>query len=160
MNNELAQPRISPIFFQNWICLRAQRAKIRRSYPWVNFCAMVTPPNANIFGTLPYVFVTAGAARRARRGERDAAAAAGVPFTTNHLGSMFGGFFTEDETVTQYHQVINSNVEAFNQFFHLMLDSGVYLAPASFEAGFMSSAHTDDDIATTVAAASAAFSAL
>jgi glutamate-1-semialdehyde 2,1-aminomutase len=91
---------------------------------------------------------------------RDAAATAGVPFTTNHLGSMFGGFFTEDETVTQYHQVINSNVEAFNQFFHLMLDSGVYLAPASFEAGFMSSAHTDDDIATTVDAARAAFSAL
>jgi glutamate-1-semialdehyde 2,1-aminomutase len=73
---------------------------------------------------------------------------------------MFGGFFTEDETVTQYHQVINSNVEAFNQFFHLMLDSGVYLAPASFEAGFMSSAHTDDDIATTVDAARAAFAAL
>ena len=63
-------------------------------------------------------------------GMRDAAAAAGVPFTTNHLGSMFGGFFTEDETVTQYHQVINSNVEAFNRFFHLMLDRGVYLAPA------------------------------
>jgi len=93
-------------------------------------------------------------------GMREAAAAAGVPFTTNHLGSMFGGFFTEDETVTQYHQVINSNVEAFNQFFHLMLDSGVYLAPASFEAGFMSSAHTDDDIAATVDAARAAFAAL
>jgi glutamate-1-semialdehyde 2,1-aminomutase len=93
-------------------------------------------------------------------GMREAAAAAGVPFTTNHLGSMFGGFFTEDETVTQYDQVINSNVEAFNQFFHLMLDSGVYLAPASFEAGFMSSAHTDDDIGTTVDAARAAFAAL
>ena len=73
---------------------------------------------------------------------------------------MFGGFFTEDEMVTQYHQVINSNVEAFNQFFHLMLESGVYLAPASFEAGFMSSAHTDDDIAAPVAAARAAFAAL
>jgi len=73
---------------------------------------------------------------------------------------MFGGFFTEDKSVTQYHQVINSNVPAFNQFFHLMLDAGVYLAPASFEAGFMSSAHTDDDIATTVDAARAAFAAL
>jgi len=85
---------------------------------------------------------------------------AGVPFTTNHLGSMFGGFFTEEAEVTQYHQVINSNVAAFNQFFHLMLDSGVYLAPASFEAGFMSSAHTDEDIAATVDAARAAFAAL
>ena len=89
-----------------------------------------------------------------------AAASAGVPFTTNHLGSMFGGFFTEESEVTQYHQVINSNVAAFNQFFHLMLDSGVYLAPASFEAGFMSSAHTDADIAATVDAARAAFTAL
>jgi glutamate-1-semialdehyde 2,1-aminomutase len=94
------------------------------------------------------------------QGMRRAASDAGVPFTTNHLGSMFGGFFTEDATVTQYHQVINSNVSAFNQFFHLMLDSGVYLAPASFEAGFMSSAHTDDDIAATVEAARAAFAAL
>ena len=93
-------------------------------------------------------------------GMREAAKSAGVPFTTNHLGSMFGGFFTEEETVTQYHQVINSNVAAFNQFFHLMLDSGVYLAPASFEAGFMSSAHTDDDIQTTVEAARAAFASL
>ncbi len=75
-------------------------------------------------------------------------------------GSMFGGFFTEEESVTQYHQVINSNVSAFNQFFHLMLDSGVYLAPASFEAGFMSAAHTDEDIAATVEAARAAFAAL
>jgi glutamate-1-semialdehyde 2,1-aminomutase len=93
-------------------------------------------------------------------GMREAAKSAGVPFTTNHLGSMFGGFFTEEENVTQYHQVINSNVAAFNQFFHLMLDSGVYLAPASFEAGFMSAAHTDDDIQTTVEAARAAFVSL
>jgi glutamate-1-semialdehyde 2,1-aminomutase len=93
-------------------------------------------------------------------GMREAAASAGVPFTTNHLGSMFGGFFTEEASVTQYHQVINSNVSAFNQFFHLMLDSGVYLAPASFEAGFMSAAHTDEDIAATVEAARAAFAAL
>jgi len=91
---------------------------------------------------------------------RAAAQNAGVPFTTNHLGSMFGGFFTADATVTQYDQVINSNVAAFNQFFHLMLDSGVYLAPASFEAGFMSAAHTDEDIAATVDAAHAAFAAL
>jgi len=93
-------------------------------------------------------------------GMRAAAPSAGVPFTTNHLGPMRGGSFPEDASVTQYHQVINSNVAAFNQFFHLMLDAGVYLAPASFEAGFMSAAHTDDDIAATVDAARAAFAAL
>ena len=85
---------------------------------------------------------------------------AGIPFTTNHLGSMFGFFFTEDEKVTQYPQVIGANIEQFNQFFHAMLDEGVYLAPASFEAGFMSSAHTDEDINATIAAADRAFAAL
>jgi glutamate-1-semialdehyde 2,1-aminomutase len=85
---------------------------------------------------------------------------AGIPFTTNHLGSMFGFFFTEDEKVTQYPQVIGANVEQFNQFFHAMLDEGVYLAPASFEAGFMSSAHTDEDINATIATADRAFASL
>ena len=84
----------------------------------------------------------------------------GIPFTTNHMGSMFGFFFTEDEKVTQYPQVIGANVERFNKFFHLMLNKGVYLAPASFEAGFMSSAHTDDDIGDTIDAARRAFKAL
>jgi glutamate-1-semialdehyde 2,1-aminomutase len=89
-----------------------------------------------------------------------AADEAGIPFTTNHLGSMFGFFFTEDKKVTQYPQVIGANVARFNQFFHLMLQEGVYLAPASFEAGFMSSAHTDEDIANTVDAARRAFCTL
>jgi glutamate-1-semialdehyde 2,1-aminomutase len=89
-----------------------------------------------------------------------AADEAGIPFTTNHLGSMFGFFFTEDKKVTQYPQVIGANVARFNQFFHLMLQEGVYLAPASFEAGFMSSAHTDEDIANTVDAARRAFRTL
>jgi glutamate-1-semialdehyde 2,1-aminomutase len=52
------------------------------------------------------------------------------------------------------------DTQRFNRFFHLMLDAGVYLAPASYEAGFMSSAHTDEDIQTTVAAAREAFAAL
>ena len=85
---------------------------------------------------------------------------AGIPFTTNHMGSMFGFFFTEEKKVTQYPQVIGANVERFNRFFHLMLNEGVYLAPASFEAGFMSSAHTDGDIADTIEAARNAFKAL
>jgi glutamate-1-semialdehyde 2,1-aminomutase len=73
---------------------------------------------------------------------------------------MFGFFFTEDKKVTQYPQVIGANVERFNQFFHLMLNDGVYLAPASFEAGFMSAAHSDEDIQDTVDAAKRAFKAL
>jgi len=93
-------------------------------------------------------------------GMQKAADEAGVPFTTNHAGTMFGGFFTEDAKVTNYQQVINSNIQAFNAFFHAMLDAGVYLAPASFEAGFMSSAHTDEDIEATIAAAAKAFAAL
>ena len=90
-------------------------------------------------------------------GLEEAALEAGVPFTTNHAGTMFGGFFTEEETVVDYGQVMACNTERFNRFFHLMLDHGVYLAPASYEAGFMSSAHTDADIADTIAAAAAAF---
>lgn len=93
-------------------------------------------------------------------GMQQAADEAGIPFTTNHLGSMFGFFFTEDKKVTQYPQVIGANVERFNQFFHLMLNDGVYLAPASFEAGFMSAAHSDEDIERTVDAAKRAFKAL
>jgi glutamate-1-semialdehyde 2,1-aminomutase len=93
-------------------------------------------------------------------GLEQAAAAAGVPFTTNHAGTMFGGFFTDAATVTNYSQVMACDTAAFNHFFHAMLDAGVYLAPASYEAGFMSAAHTDADIAETVAAARAAFASL
>lgn len=93
-------------------------------------------------------------------GLEQAAAAAGVPFTTNHAGTMFGGFFTEAETVSNYSQVMACDSTAFNRFFHAMLDAGVYLAPASYEAGFMSAAHSDADIAATVDAARAAFASL
>ncbi len=93
-------------------------------------------------------------------GMQAAADKAGVPFTTNHAGTMFGGFFTEESKVINYQQVIGANTEAFNQFFHLMLNAGVYLAPASFEAGFMSSAHTDGDIQATIDRAAQAFAAL
>lgn len=93
-------------------------------------------------------------------GLQAAANKAGVPFTTNHAGTMFGGFFTEEPKVINYQQVIGANTEAFNKFFHLMLNAGVYLAPASFEAGFMSSAHTDGDIEATIDRAAQAFAAL
>lgn len=88
------------------------------------------------------------------------AADTGIPFTTNHVGSMFGGFFTEETTITNYQQVMNCNIERFNQFFHGMLDAGIYLAPASYEAGFMSAAHTENDIQYTLEAAKKVFSTL
>jgi len=94
------------------------------------------------------------------KGLQQAADKAGVPFTTNHAGTMFGGFFTDQKPVTCYAQVMASNIDQFNQFFHGMLDGGVYLAPASYEAGFMSAAHTDQDIEDTVAVAEHAFARL
>ena len=93
-------------------------------------------------------------------GLREAARAAGVPFTTNHAGTMFGGFFTDEERITNYGQVMACDSAAFNRFFHHMLEHGVYLAPASYEAGFMSSAHSEGDIAATIGAAAAAFASL
>ncbi|HSX86216.1 MAG TPA: glutamate-1-semialdehyde 2,1-aminomutase [Cellvibrio sp.] len=85
---------------------------------------------------------------------------AGIPFTTNHVGSMFGFFFTEEKKVTNFKQVMACNIPRFNQFFHGMLKRGIYLAPASYEAGFMSAAHTEDDIHTTLQAAKEAFAEL
>jgi glutamate-1-semialdehyde 2,1-aminomutase len=93
-------------------------------------------------------------------GLREAARAAGVPFTTNHAGTMFGGFFTGEASVTNYSQVMGCDTDAFNRFFHSMLELGVYLAPASYEAGFTSSAHTDADVAATIEAAATAFAGL
>lgn len=89
-----------------------------------------------------------------------AAEAAGVPFTSNHAGTMFGGFFTDAEQVSNYQQVMNCNNQLFNQFFHGMLDAGVYLAPASYEAGFMSAAHGDQEIAATLDAAASTMAKL
>jgi len=94
------------------------------------------------------------------QGLRNAAAAAGVPFTTNHAGTMFGGFFTDASDITRYSEVMACDNAAFNQFFHFMLAHGVYLAPASYEAGFMSSAHTMHDIDETLATAKSAFASL
>jgi glutamate-1-semialdehyde 2,1-aminomutase len=88
-----------------------------------------------------------------------AATDAGVPFVGDSEGGMFGFFFsrTSDAGLPQnYGQVMATDKDRFNRFFHGMLDGGVYLAPALYEAGFVSAAHTADDIAATVAAARAA----
>lgn len=74
----------------------------------------------------------------------------GIPMTVNYAGSMFGLFFTDVERVTNYQQATHCNTVQFNQFYHGMLANGVYLAPASYEAGFVSAAHTKDIIEQTL----------
>jgi glutamate-1-semialdehyde 2,1-aminomutase len=90
-------------------------------------------------------------------GLREAAAAAGVPFTTAQVGSMFGLFFTRAESVRSYAEVMACDAEAFKRFFHAMLARGVYLAPSAYEAGFVSAAHGGKEIALSLEAARAAF---
>jgi glutamate-1-semialdehyde 2,1-aminomutase len=89
-------------------------------------------------------------------GLRAVAADAGVPFSTNAVCGMFGLFFTSEKVET-YTQATACDVPAFNRFFHAMLERGVYLAPSAFEAGFMSIAHSEQDIADTLQAARDAF---
>jgi glutamate-1-semialdehyde 2,1-aminomutase len=85
------------------------------------------------------------------------AAAANIPFCAESEGGMFG-FFLLPNLPQNYTEVMKTDGPAFNRFFHAMLDQGVYLAPALYEAGFVSAAHTEADIAATVAAAERAFS--
>ena len=89
-------------------------------------------------------------------GLTQAATHAGVPFCADSEGGMFG-FFLLGTLPQNYGQVMKTNGPAFNRFFHAMLDSGVYYAPALYEAGFVSAAHTADDIDATVQAAARFF---
>jgi glutamate-1-semialdehyde 2,1-aminomutase len=84
----------------------------------------------------------------------------GIPFTTNSVGGMFGFFFTSEKHVSRYEQVVAGDVERFKKFFHGMLRHGIYLAPSAFEASFLSIAHSDDDIAHTLAATETVMKAL
>ena len=85
-----------------------------------------------------------------------AAKRAGVPFSAQSVGGMFGIYFAA-HVPDSYDSVMAGDKERFNRFFHLMLDAGIYLAPSAFEAGFVSAAHKRDDIAATLAAAESAF---
>ncbi|TDP32600.1 glutamate-1-semialdehyde 2,1-aminomutase [Idiomarina aquatica] len=85
---------------------------------------------------------------------------AGIPLTTNRAGSMFGFFFTKEKQVTTYKQATECDMDAFRRFYHLMLEQGVYLAPSAFEGGFMSAAHTEQDINDTLAAVKKAFATM
>lgn len=99
-------------------------------------------------------------ARRLVDGLQARADAAGIPFTTNQVGGMFGLFFSNDKTITRYDQVVACDQDRFKQFFHGMLSAGVYLAPSSYEAGFVSSMHTDAIIDETLAVAASVFDTL
>ena len=87
-----------------------------------------------------------------------AAKAAGVPFSSQYVGGMFG-FYFNDKIPHSFADVSDSDKEAFKQFFHGMLERGVSLAPSAFEASFMSAAHTDELIDQTIAHAQHCFKA-
>ncbi|WP_353352516.1 glutamate-1-semialdehyde 2,1-aminomutase [Oceaniserpentilla sp. 4NH20-0058] len=84
----------------------------------------------------------------------------GIPISTNQVGSMFGYFFSEEKNISRFAQVQKCDQERFKKFYHGMLDEGVYLAPSSFEAGFMCAAITDADIEFTLQAADTVFATL
>jgi glutamate-1-semialdehyde 2,1-aminomutase len=92
-------------------------------------------------------------------GMRDAAKQAGVPVTFNRCGSMFCGYFTS-EPVHNLADAMRSDRERFKKYFHGMVEAGVYLAPSQFEAGFISTAHSAEDIDKTVKAAAAVMKTL
>ncbi|MDH5738141.1 MAG: glutamate-1-semialdehyde 2,1-aminomutase [Gammaproteobacteria bacterium] len=84
----------------------------------------------------------------------------GIAMAVNHVGGMFGFFFTNSEPVETFNQVMNSDTNKFNIFFHSMLDKGINLAPSPFESGFLSAAHTDKQIDLTLEAARESLSLL
>ncbi len=89
-----------------------------------------------------------------------AAKAEKVKFSAQNVGGMFGIYFSENCPISFAEIMNNNNKKQFNQFFHSMLKQGIYLGPSAFEAGFVSAAHSDDDIAITISAAQKAFSEL
>jgi glutamate-1-semialdehyde 2,1-aminomutase len=94
------------------------------------------------------------------QGLRQAAEQAGIAFSANQVGGMFGLFFSAESQVDSFAKVMQCNQEKFKRFFHAMLAAGVYLAPSAFEAGFVSAAHTQADIEATIAAATSVFKQL
>ena len=93
-------------------------------------------------------------------GIKESAAQANIEISTHAVGGMFGLFFTNETNVTRFEQVMACRQESFKQFFHAMLQAGVYLAPSAYEAGFISAAHTQEILDTTISAAATAFRAI
>ena len=93
-------------------------------------------------------------------GMAQAAADAGIPLATESVGGMFGLFFTENDRVSSFAQVMACDSERFSTFFHGMLSRGIYLAPSAFEAGFVSVTHSEAEISETLTAAAEVFAEL
>ncbi len=92
-------------------------------------------------------------AKRLTAGLQAVADELNIPFTTNQVGGMFGYFFNTEKNIRRFAQVAKGNMTHFQAFYHGMLNEGVYLAPSAYEAGFVSSQHTNEDIDNTIAAA-------
>jgi glutamate-1-semialdehyde 2,1-aminomutase len=106
---------------------------------------------------LPAIHDKAEASARALvEGLLKAARSAGAAFSAQAIGSMFGVYFRASPP-TSFAEVMQCDKERFNRFFHAMLERGVYLAPSAYEAGFVSAAHTGEDLEATLAAARASF---
>ena len=93
-------------------------------------------------------------------GLRSVASDTDIPLTTNHVGTMFGLFFTEADTVSSFADVMACDTVRFGCFFHGMLEAGIYLAPSAFEASFISSAHGNSEIDRTLESARQVLKAL
>jgi len=91
-----------------------------------------------------------GKTEKLTSGLKELARQAGIAVTTNSVGGMFGLFFSKDQQVTTFAQVMQCDQALFKHFFHAMLDAGIYLAPSAFEAGFVSAAHSDEDLNKTL----------
>jgi len=93
-------------------------------------------------------------------GLKKAADESGIALTTNCIGGMFGLFFSDQERIHNFEQVMGCDQNRFSQFFHGMLDEGVYFAPSAFEAGFVSAAHSDEQLDKTIESAKRVFGRL
>ena len=93
------------------------------------------------------------------QGLKSEASAAGIPFSVDWQGGLFGFYFLP-ELPTTYAEVMKTDGKVFNKFYHAMLDQGHYFAPALYEAGFVSAAHTDEDVDRTIEAARQVFKTL
>jgi glutamate-1-semialdehyde 2,1-aminomutase len=93
-------------------------------------------------------------------GLKERADNAGIAFSTNQVGSMFGCFFSEEQKINSFSKVMACDIERFKVYFHRMLEQGIYLAPSAFEAGFLSAAHGQQEIQKTLDAAEQVFSIL
>ena len=93
-------------------------------------------------------------------GLQAAAKETGVALTTNQVGDMFGFFFSKEEKISRFSQVMQCDIDRFQKFYHGMLEEGVYLAPSAYETGFISSMHDDAVIDKTISAAQKVFASL